>query len=193
MNFSENSSIVLESIKEEKIDRIVSLDEDKLALVVADTISIYCISSDSIILLLTNKQVFDYDPCIDYMYLRNSGSLQVLVITKDNLIMQRYQECVAYFTLMEACSELFIRKKNDKPQAVARHGEDIFLYEFKNEHVEEPLSEIKEESTPSKPKKRSRNKIQESLKLEAKQINPKEIIIPIVNNLNKNFDEIGFK
>ncbi|OMJ88154.1 hypothetical protein SteCoe_9973 [Stentor coeruleus] len=190
MKISENSSIPLEGIKEDKLEKIVALDEDKIALAYIDGINIYSINFLSIVFTLGVKQIFQYDPRSDYLYLGNPGSLQVLIITKDNFISQKYQECAAYFTLMEACSDIVVRKKNDKPQAVARHGDDVFFYTFRSDHqAEEPLAEIKEEIPIVKPKKKSKKNMVE-IKQEAKQINPKEIINPIIMNVNKSFEEM---
>ncbi|OMJ92095.1 hypothetical protein SteCoe_5192 [Stentor coeruleus] len=190
MKISENSTVSLEGIKEEKIEKIVALDEDKVALGYIDGIHIYSINLLSIVFTLGVKQIFQYDPRSDYLYLGNPGSLQVLIITKDNFISQKYQECVAYFTLMEACSDIVVRKKNDKPQAVARHGDDVFFYTFRSDHqTEEPLAEIKEEIPVVKPKKKFKKPVVE-VKQETKQINPKEIINPIIMNVNKSFEEM---
>ena len=189
INLSENSSFILENIREEKTERILALDEDKIALVYLDNIEIYCISTNSLLFSLSNKHIFNYDPYSDYLYLGNTGSLQILIMAKDHFIAQKYQESLGYYTLMEASNEIIIRKINDKPQILARHGEDVFFYSFKTETTEEPSLEIKEES-PAKPNKKPKKFGQDPIKFETKQINPKEIISPIVLALNKGFDEI---
>ena len=144
INLSENSSFILENIREEKTERILALDEDKIALVYLDNIEIYCISTNSLLFSLSNKHIFNYDPYSDYLYLGNTGSLQILIMAKDHFIAQKYQESLGYYTLMEASNEIIIRKINDKPQILARHGEDVFFYSFKTETTEEPSLEIKE-------------------------------------------------
>ena len=191
MDLSE-SSIVLLDIKEEKIDKIISLDEDKIVVVYGESIAVYVISARTTMFVRNNKQIFGYDPISDYVYLANTGSLQVLVFTKDSFVAQRGQECLACFTLMEACSDFTIRKKEERPQAVVRHGEDLFLYTLKGEAIEEPLVEIKEELNLPKLKKKNKinNPIENFVKIEAKQINPKEITGPVIAALNKNFDEV---
>ena len=189
MDLSENSVALLD-IKEEKIDKIIALDEDKIALVYGETIVVYIISTGTSIFVRNNKQIFGYDPSSDYVYLGNTGSLQVLLFTKESFVTQRSQEYLACFTLMEACSEFVVRKKNERPQAVARHGDDVFLYTFKGEPPEEPMAEIKEEFSPPRLKTKIKKALPEFTKIEPKQINPKEITTPVISALNKNFDEI---
>jgi hypothetical protein len=189
VNVIENTLTTLEEKKEEKIDKIIALDEDKIALVCNESISIYSIGSTGVILFLSNKKNFDYDPYSDYLFISNTGSLQVMIITKENFLIQQYQDCVSYITLMEASNVVIIRKKDNKPQAIVRHADDIFYYYFKSEAPEEPLNEIKFDFSSPRPKKNSKKSPKES-KFETKQINPKEIAAPIVATLTKNFDEI---
>lgn len=180
-----NNPVSVPCGKNEKIEKIVVFDKEKFAFKFSESIEVVSLSS-GIMFSLGHKQIFEYDIKSDYVYLGNPGSLQVLIISKENFIGQKYQDCVAYFTLMESCSQIIIRKKNDKPQVVARHGDDIFFYTFRTEvQTEEPLPEIKEFSPPKasvkakKPAERSQPKL----------INPKEIISPIVNALNKNLED----
>ena len=181
-NFVEGTSANIESAKEEKVQKIVPFDDDRFALWFSDGISVLSLLN-GVLFTLGIKQIFHYDIKSEYVYFANPGSLQVLIISKDNFLAQKYQDCLAYFTLMESCSSMFVRKKSEKPQVVARHGDDVFFYTFKSEsQSEEPLQEIKDSPLKSNSKK--------SENLTQKSVNPKEIISPIVTTLNRGMDEV---
>jgi hypothetical protein len=179
-NFSESSCQTIETGRSEKLQKVFPLDEEKFAFQFNDSILVLSLASGPLF-TLGLKQIFEFDLRSEFVYFANPGSLQVLIISKDNFLAQRYQDCLAYFTLMESCSSLFVRKKADKPQVVARHGDDVFFYTFKNEaQAEEPLQEIKEGKVTGK----------KNEKTPAKSLNPKEIIAPVVAALNRGMDEV---
>ena len=185
LNFSDGSSVGVDCGKTEPVEKIVVFDQETFGFKFSESIVMVSLTA-GILFNLGHKQIFEYDVKCDYVYLGNPGSLQVLIISKENFIGQKYQDCVAYFTLMESSSQIVVRKKNDKPQVVARHGDDIFFYTFRTEiQTEEPLPEIKEFSPPKTAGKTKKPTEKPNPKL----INPKDIVTPIVNTLNKNLED----